>query len=151
MKVDKFLDVINYIVCTILSVSIFLIFVPFLTRPLGLIILGIQVFVIFYLHNALNSKKLYYFFTSLLAISNTAFCVIAYIMSKNGIRAVKNTPQPNDIFDSVIFELIPTLLQYAFVFILIVTAIVVIECGISIILKNRYFKKTQSSIECADI
>ncbi len=152
MNVDKFLDILNYIICTILVVSIFLIWIPIDDGgTLGLIIACIQVFVVFYLHNALKSKKTYYFFTSLLAISNIVNCFIYYIYTKNSIEGVDSTTTTGNLFDSFIVSLIPALLELFFIGILIITAIVIIECIVSMILKNRYFKKAQTSSECTDI
>lgn len=143
MNVDKFLDILNYIFCTILVVSIFLIWIPINDGgTLGLITACIQVFVVFYLHNALNSKKTYYFFTSLLAVSNIVNCVIYYIYTKSSIEGVDSTTTIGNLFDSFIVSLIPALLELIFVGILIITAIVIIECTVSMILKNRYFKKS---------
>ena len=143
MKIDKFLDVINYIVCTILSVSIFLVFIPFLTDLIGLGTLSGQVFIIIYLHNALQSKKPYYIFTSLFGGSNLIVCVFSCIVAIKSAGSIENTPQTSDILGSVMLQATKYILHYIFAVIFIVTTIVVIECIISLIIKHRYFKKQQ--------
>ncbi len=146
MKVDKFLDILNYIVCSILSVSIFLVFIPFLTDLIGLGILSGQAFIIIYLHNALNSKRSYYFFTSLLGVSNLIVCVFSYIVAIKSADSIENIPQTSDILSSVMLQATKYILHYIFAVIFIVTAIVVIECIISMIIKHRYFKKTKTPV-----
>ncbi len=147
MNVDKFLDILNYITSTILSVSIFLVFIPVFDELFGLGILCGQVFIILYLHNALNSKKSYYVFTSLFGISNLLVCVFSCIVAIKSIDSIGNTPQASDIFGSVMLQVTKYMIHYIFAFIFIVTAIVVIECVVSMIIKRRYFKKMQTPVE----
>lgn len=151
MKVDKFLDVINYIVCTILSVSIFLVFIPIFDGLFGLVILCVQIFIILYLHNALNTKRAYNILTSLLGVSNLIVCVFSCIAAIKSADSIKNTPQTSDIFNSVMLQVSKHMIHYIFAVIFIVSAIVIIECIVSMVIKHRRFKKIQTPVNSTEI
>lgn len=147
MNIDKILDVINYITCTILSVSIFLVFIPIFDELFRLGILCGQAFVILYLHNALKSKKPYYIFTSLLGVSNLIVSVFSCIIAIKSANATGIAPQTSDIFSSVMLQVTQYMIHYIFASIFIVTTIVMIECIVSMIIKHKHFKKTQTTVE----
>lgn len=139
MKVDKALSTINYIFCSVLAVSVFLRWLPIDDGGcLGLITGFIQIFIVFYFHNALNEKKPYYIFTLLLALSNVVNCIIYFICMQNSIKELNDVTATGSPYDSFWVSMIPALLEVMIVAVLVVTVIVVVECAISMFLKYRY-------------
>lgn len=142
MKVDKALDILNYSICFILAVSVSIAKLT-IGNTLGMITVCIlQILIIFYLHYALNTKKSYYIFTSLFALSNIVNCVINYIETLNSIKGIENIETPGDMLGLFYLTITPGLLQAYFVIIMIITTIVLIECVVSGFIKHNYFKKT---------
>lgn len=150
MNTDKTLSVLNYIFCFILAVSVFLIWIPLDDGGcLGLATAFIQIFIIFYFHKVLKYKKPYYFFTSLLALSNVVNCVIYYFYIQSYISEFNNmnitaTGSP---VDSLWISMVPALYKMVFAGVLTVTVIVVVECAISMAFKYRCSKNLQLTQE----
>ncbi len=97
---NKTLQILNYIICVILGVSVFAVWLPIDDGGyLGFYVMLFQLIIILYFHNALKDIRHYYIFTSLWLASNTINCLIFYFYTHQSITELDGISATGNPFD----------------------------------------------------
>lgn len=134
-------QIIAYIIAMLLNVSVFIYQIPYLQDShFFFFLLSLQLFIVFYNHNALKSYGTYLVFTGVLIVSHIVNVIIVYLKYNEVYNYINNYQETQDIFATTMAQAAMGI--YYFIFAALAVS-VIFECIISIIIRYVRHKRVK--------